>query len=97
MDLADLLVIEQLVPRLHALVGTALANDLEELHGGELPVRIGEIGRVGRADGVDTVTAITVHVPPLPPVVDVLVGRRRPVALRGEDRWTCLSDVVDRG
>src|SRR4029450_11811601 len=76
-NLSDLLVFEQLVPRLHALVGNAVANGLEELCRRQLKVGIRQVRRVGGADRVYAVTPVTVHVPPLPAVVHVVVGVRR--------------------
>src|SRR5215204_3984817 len=97
MDFGDLLFIEQLVPRLHALVRDPVHHDLQELGRGELAIGLGQVRGVGRTVRIDAVAAVTVHVPPLPTVVHGLVGISR---LRAEQRgagWIPVGQHAENG
>src|SRR4030095_6800486 len=50
LNLIYLLVVEELVPRLHTLVGSAVANNLQELCGRKLLVRVDQVRCVRRSD-----------------------------------------------
>src|SRR4030095_4704442 len=91
-ELSDLLIIEQFVPRLHRPICATISYCAEKVLERQFFVRIDQIRREVSTNSVHPVTPVAVNVTPLSTVIDLTINRRR--GLRGRGfvlRWRELE------